>query len=249
MKKGEIREGIVEKVKFPNKGCVRLLPAEEQKEEKAEYAEVKNVIPGQRISVRITKVRRGKGEGRQLALLAPSPEEIKAPCPHFGSCGGCLYLSLPYEKQLALKEKQVKELLEEALAGQEESWTFEPIKPSPKPYAYRNKMEFSFGDERKDGPLALGLHKRGGFYDIVTVTGCHIVDEDYRRVLQTSLSYFQERQIPYFHRLSHAGYLRHLLVRKASLTGELLIALVTTSQMDPQKEGELLEGFAKSFKY
>ena len=246
MKKGEIREGIVEKVKFPNKGCVRLLPAEEQKEEKAEYAEVKNVIPGQRISVRITKVRRGKGEGRQLALLAPSPKEIKAPCPHFGSCGGCLYLSLPYEKQLALKEKQVKELLEEALAGQEESWTFEPIKPSPKPYAYRNKMEFSFGDERKDGPLALGLHKRGGFYDIVTVTGCHIVDEDYRRVLQTSLSYFQERQIPYFHRLSHAGYLRHLLVRKASLTGELLIALVTTSQMDPQKEGELLEGFAKS---
>ena len=103
MKKGEIREGIVEKVKFPNKGCVRLLPAEEQKEEKAEYAEVKNVIPGQRISVRITKVRRGKGEGRQLALLAPSPEEMKAPCPHFGSCGGCLYLSLPYEKQLALK--------------------------------------------------------------------------------------------------------------------------------------------------
>ena len=72
------------------------------------------------------------------------------------------------------------------------------------------------------------------------------MDEDYRRVLQTSLSYFQERQIPYFHRLSHAGYLRHLLVRKASLTGELLIALVTTSQMDPQKEGELLEGFAKS---
>ena len=245
MKKGEIREGIVEKVKFPNKGCVRLLPAEEQKEEKAEYAEVKNVIPGQRISVRITKVRRGKGEGQQLALLAPSPEEIKAPCPHFGSCGGCLYLSLPYEKQLALKEKQVKELLEEALAGQEESWTFEPIKPSPKPYAYRNKMEFSFGDERKDGPLGLGLQKRGGFYDIVTVTGCRIGDEDYRRVLQTSLSYFQERQIPYFHRLSHAGYLRHLLVRKASLTGELLIALVTTSQMDPQKEGELLEGFAK----
>ena len=246
MKKGEIREGIVEKVKFPNKGCVRLLPIEEQKEEKTEYAEVKNVIPGQRISVRITKVRRGKGEGRQLALLAPSPEEMKAPCPHFGSCGGCLYLSLPYEKQLALKENQVKELLEEALAGQEEPWVFEPIKSSPKPYAYRNKMEFSFGDERKDGPLALGLHKRGGFYDIVTVTGCRIVDEDYHRVLQACLSYFQERQIPYFHRLTHAGYLRHLLVRKASLTGELLIALVTTSQMDPREEGELLEGFAKS---
>lgn len=268
MKKGEIREGIVEQVKFPNKGCVRLLPvvkeppeeslrtaaeenvipalgaSSEAEEDKAEYATVKNVIPGQKLSVRITKVRKGKGEGRALKLLAPSPDEVAAPCPHFGSCGGCLYLSLPYEKQLALKEVQVRELLEEALSGQEAPWSFEPIKPSPRPYAYRNKMEFSFGDEVKDGPLSLGLHKRGGFYDIVAVTGCQIVDEDYRRILRETLSYFQEKEIPYFHRLSHVGYLRHLLVRKASLTGELLIALVTTSQMDAQKEETLLEGFA-----
>ena len=268
MKKGEIREGIVEQVKFPNKGCVRLLPvvkeppeeslrtaaeenvipalgaSSEAEEDKAEYATVKNVIPGQKLSVRITKVRKGKGEGRALKLLAPSPDEVAAPCPHFGSCGGCLYLSLPYEKQLALKEVQVRELLEEALSGQEAPWSFEPIKPSPRPYAYRNKMEFSFGDEVKDGPLSLGLHKRGGFYDIVAVAGCQIVDEDYRRILRETLPYFQKKEIPYFHRLSHVGYLRHLLVRKASLTGELLIALVTTSQMDAQKEETLLEGFA-----
>lgn len=161
MKKGEIREGIVEQVKFPNKGCVRLLPvvkeppeeslrtaaeenvipalgaSSEAEEDKAEYATVKNVIPGQKLSVRITKVRKGKGEGRALKLLAPSPDEVAAPCPHFGSCGGCLYLSLPYEKQLALKEVQVRELLEEALSGQEAPWSFEPIKPSPRPYAYR----------------------------------------------------------------------------------------------------------------
>ena len=266
MKKGEIREGIVEQVKFPNKGWVRLLPVVKELTEeslhtaaeenmapasgafaeaaKAEYVMVKNVIPGQKLSIRITKVRKGKGEGRVLRLLAPSPDEVKAPCPHFGSCGGCLYLSLPYEKQLALKEVQVRELLEEALSGQEAPWSFEPIKPSPRPYAYRNKMEFSFGDEVKDGPLSLGLHKRGGFYDIVAVTGCQIVDEDYRRILQGTLSYFREKEISYFHRLSHVGYLRHLLVRKASLTGELLIALVTTSQIDAQKEGALLEGFA-----
>ena len=266
MKKGEICEGIVEQVKFPNKGWVRLLPVVKELTEeslhtaaeenmapasgafaeaaKAEYVMVKNVIPGQKLSIRITKVRKGKGEGRVLRLLAPSPDEVKAPCPHFGSCGGCLYLSLPYEKQLALKEAQVRELLEEVLAGQETPWMFEPIKPSPRPYAYRNKMEFSFGDEVKDGPLSLGLHKRGGFYDIVAVTGCQIVDEDYRRILQGTLSYFREKEISYFHRLSHVGYLRHLLVRKASLTGELLIALVTTSQIDAQKEGALLEGFA-----
>ena len=159
---------------------------------------VKNVIPGQKLSVRITKVRKGKGEGRVLELLSPSPDEVKAPCPHFGSCGGCLYLSLPYEKQLALKEAQVKELLEEALAGQETPWSFEPVKPSPRPYAYRNKMEFSFGDEMKDGPLSLGLHKRGGFYDIVAVTGCRIVDEDYRRILRERFPIFGKGKFPIF---------------------------------------------------
>ncbi len=262
MKKGEIREGIVEAVKFPNKGLVRLFPEAKEhrtkesaaaalseeapavKNEGVEYVTVKNVIPGQKLSLRITKVRKGKGEGRMLELIEPSSEETKAPCPHFGSCGGCLYLSLPYEKQLALKENQVKELLMEALVGQETPWVFEPAKPSPKPYAYRNKMEFSFGDEVKDGPLSLGLHKRGGFYDIVTVTDCCIVDGDYRKILEGTLSYFRDRNLPYFHRLSHVGYLRHLLVRKASLTGELLIALVTTSQIDAQKEPELLNGFA-----
>ena len=254
MKKGEIREGIVEKVNFPNKGYVRLLEGEKetdgaetaavQEEGKAEYAVVKNVIPGQKLSLRITKVRKGKGEGRLLDVLAPSPMEGKSPCPHFGSCGGCLYLTLPYEEQLSLKERQVRELLTEALAGQDAPWEFESIKPSPNPFAYRNKMEFSFGDERKDGPLSLGLHKRGGFYDIVTVKDCRIVDEDYRRVLKETLRYFQEREISYFHRLSHAGYLRHLLVRKAQATGEILIALVTTSQIDAEQEKSLLEGFA-----
>ena len=94
-------------------------------------------------------------------------------------------------------------------------------------------MEFSFGDEVKDGPLALGMHKRGSFYDIVTVDGCRIADEDFRAVLKETLAYFTEKEIPFYHKLSHQGYLRHLLVRKAVKTGEILLSLVTTSQMEP----------------
>ncbi len=225
MKKGQIIEGVVERVDFPNKG---LVAAEEG------ICVVKNALPGQRVRCSVSKARKGKAEGRLLEVVTPSPLEIESPCPHFGSCGGCVFLSLPYEEQLRIKEGQVKRLLEGALAKQG-NYRFEGIKPSPSPYGYRNKMEFTFGDEIKNGPLSLGMHKRGSFYDIVSVMDCRIVDEDYRRILRCAREYFvslQERGIAvtFYHRLSHIGYLRHLLVRKAAKTGEILIALVTTTQ-------------------
>lgn len=219
MKKGQILTGIVERVDFPNKGIVIT-------EEGS--CIVKNVLPGQKISFMVQKNRHGRAEGRLLSVEEGSPAEMKSPCPHFGECGGCSYLSLPYEEQLKIKEEQVKKLLAVPLAAQETEWVFEGIKGSPRQQEYRNKMEFSFGDAYKDGPLALGMHKRGSFYDIVTVDGCRIVDEDYRKILAFTREYFDG--IPFYHRLRHEGYLRHLLVRKAVKTGEILIALVTTSQ-------------------
>ena len=217
----------MERVDFPNRGIVQM-------EEGA--VTVKNSLPGQKIKFRINKVRNGKAEGRLLEVLEKSPLETGHPCSHFGVCGGCLYLSLFYGEQLRIKEAQVKRLLDVCLDRQEEPWRWEGIKGSPVVCGYRNKMEFSFGDEVKDGPLALGMHKRGSFYDVVTADDCRIVDEDYRLILRTVLKYFAEypfeKRISYFHRLRHEGYLRHLVVRKAARTGEILVALVTTSQ-DP----------------
>lgn len=97
-------------------------------------------------------------------------------------------------------------------------------------FGYRNKMEYTFGDEVKDGPLALGMHKRGSFYDIVTVDECRIVDDDYRKILGATVAYFRAQDIPFYHRMRHEGYLRHLLVRKAVKTEEILIDLITTTQ-------------------
>ena len=223
MKKGQVYEGSVKRVDFPNKGIVCV---------GEETAVVKNSLPGQKVKFSVNKVRKGKAEGRLLEVTEKSPLETGQTCSLFGLCGGCTYLSLPYEEQLKVKEGQVKRLLDSVLDRQEEPWNFEGIKGSPKAYEYRNKMEFSFGDEYKDGPLALGMHKRGSFYDIVTVADCEIVDADYRLILQTVRDYFAEEKVTFFHRLSHVGFLRHLLVRKASRTGEILAALVTTSQ-DP----------------
>ncbi len=221
MKKGQVYEGIVERVEFPNKGIVQS---------KEGSCIVKNALPGQKVSFGVNKVRKGKAEGRLLKVLQKSPLETESPCSHFGICGGCTYISLPYEEQLKIKEEQVKKLLDSVLCKQEKAYVFEGIKASPKPYAYRNKMEFSFGDERKDGPLSLGMHKRGSFYDVVTVSDCQIVAEDYRKILQATLSFFRENNVKFYHRLRHEGYLRHLLVRRAVKTGEILIALVTTTQ-------------------
>ena len=221
MKKGDLVEGIVREVKFPNKGIVET-------EEGAVV--VKNAITGQRIQARINQKKKGKAEGALLSVLDKSPLERETPCPAFGTCGGCTYLCLPYEEQLKIKEAQVRELLTEAMPQDTPMDWFQGILGSPSIYGYRNKMEFSFGDEYKDGPLALGMHKRGSFYDLVNAEPCVIVDEDYRKILHAVRTYWSEKGASFYHRLRHEGYLRHLLVRKAVHTGEILIDLVTTSQ-------------------
>lgn len=218
MKKGQVLQGTVAYVDFPNKGVVKV--------EEGKQVIVKNVLPGQEISFSVNKVRKGKGEGRLLEVLKKAPNELpESPCPHFGICGGCTYQNLSYEDQLALKGQQVKKLIDAVVDP--ETYSFEGVKASPNEFGFRNKMEFTFGDEYKDGPLALGMHKRGSFYDIVSVTDCKIVDEDYRKILSCVQQYFAEKKISYYHRMRHTGYLRHLLVRKAVKTKEILIDLVT----------------------
>ena len=221
MKRGEIVEGIVERVDYPGKGLVRI------DENNAVW--VKNVLPGQRVSVRVKKVRHGMGEASLVEVISKALNEITPSCPHFGQCGGCTYQGLKYEDQLKLKESQVKRVLDQAINGEYE---YQGIKASPVSECYRNKMEYTFGDEYKDGPLSLGMHKRGGFYDIVKVSECRIVHEDYGRILDATVEYMASRNIPYYHRMRHEGYLRHLLVRRAAYTEEIMVALVTTTQLD-----------------
>lgn len=147
-------------------------------------------------------------------------------CPHFGICGGCDCQDLTYEEQLTKKEREVMALLFDVV--QNKSCLYEKAVESPLHHGYRNKMEYTFGNEKKDGPLTLGLHRKKSFFDILPVTECNIVDGDFRRILRATMDYFGEQSIPFFHRKSHEGYLRHLLVRKAAHTGEILIDLVTT---------------------
>lgn len=247
MKKGQEYVGVVTEYHFPNKGIVVT-----QTEDGLEECVIKNVLVGQKIRYRVTKKRGGKCEGQMLELIEKSPTEVDSPCPHFDICGGCVFQTLPYEEQLAIKDREIHEILEPiierglrdrayrdrfdekcAKIEREEvdiSSLFEGIKSSPIQHGYRNKMEFSFGDSSMGGPLELGLHKSGSFYDIVTVRNCQIIDEDYRKILVATLNYFRGKDTPYFHKRTHEGYLRHLIVRKAAKTEEIIIDIVTSSQ-------------------
>ena len=221
MKKGQIYEGIIERVDFPNKGIV-FVPEEEQ------YVTVKNGIPGQKIRFMINKFKRGNAEGRLLEVLEKSPLETREPvCSIFPACGGCMYQTMPYEEQVKMKEGQIRRIMDPVVKGE---YLFEGVKHSPKEFHYRNKMEFSFGDEFKDGPLSLGLHKKGSTYDVLTAGDCQLVHEDMDKILLCMLNYFKERNVSYYKKMQHVGYLRHLLLRRGDTTGEILVNLVTTTQ-------------------
>lgn len=224
MKKGQIFEGIIERVDFPNKGLVKV----EEEGKDARYVTVKNAVPGQKVRFIINKFKKGNAEGRLLEVLENSSLETRKPvCSIFPACGGCMYQTMPYEEQMKMKEGQIRRIMDEAVDGE---YLFEGVKASPKEFAYRNKMEFSFGDEYKDGPLSLGLHKKGSTYDVLTASDCKLVHKDMNKILVCVLEYFKERKVSYYKKMQHVGYLRHLLLRRGDTTGEILVNLVTTTQ-------------------
>ncbi len=232
MRKGEIYQGTIENYDFPNKGSFMH---EDRK------VTIKGALKGQKVEFMVTKRKSGMAEGRLLKVLEKSPmEDAESDCPFFGVCGGCAYQTMSYENQLSLKEDMVKKLLApvvnrsfKELPGYEDKTiedVWEGILGSPEHAEYRNKMEFTFGDEYKDGPMALGLHKKGNFYDILNVSGCKIIKEEWSKILDFSLEYFKEKGVPFYHRMRHEGILRNLVIRQSKATGEFLINLVTTTQ-------------------
>ena len=221
MKRREIAEGIVQRVDYPNVGRVRT--------EDGEEIAVKNCIPGQTVRFRVTKARKEKAAGTLLSTVAPSPYETRQKaCGVFPECGGCLYQTVPYEQQLAWKEEQVRSLLSPYLDG---AAVYDGIHASPSEFSYRNKMEFSFGNAYPGGPLQCGLHRRGTKYDVLMADTCRIVPGDYRKILACVLEFCREKDLPAYHKIRHEGYLRYLLLRNGHATGEILICLVTSTQV------------------
>ena len=153
--------------------------------------------------------------------------DFKELCPHREFCGGCIYQDVPYEKQLEEKEREVLRLFEAKGVKPEKT---DRIEGCPTPFCYRNKMEYTFGDFVKDGEMTLGMHRKKNFMSIVTVDSCRLVDPDFNVILRAVLDFAVEKGYTFYHKRSHSGLLRNLIIRKGIRTGELLVNIVTTSE-------------------
>ena len=146
-------------------------------------------------------------------------------CPIAEKCGGCTYQGVPYEQQLKEKEGAVRGLL--SSAGFDPSLCL-PIEPCPDVYRYRNKMDYTFGDEVKDGPLTLGMHRKKQFLSVINADCCQIVPEDFNRLLDATLTFCWERGYTHYHRRRHEGLMRYLILRRGVRTNQLLVNIVTS---------------------
>lgn len=208
----------IEKMELPNKGFGYF-------EDRAIC--VKNSLIGQKLRV-VCKKSRGAYKAVFAELIEKSPMEIMAKCEDFGLCGGCTYQNIKYEKELLLKETMAKTLLEENNIIIK---NYLGTEGAPNEEEYRNKMEYSFGDFGINSPLALGMRKRISMYEVVTSKHCNIVDEDFRLILNKTLEFFQNTPESFYHKRTHEGTLRHLLVRKGYHTGQIMVGIVTTDEI------------------
>lgn len=216
MKKGENFELDIVGINFNGEGYGEL---------NGEKYFVKSCIPGQKVMVRFIKKKSGRNICKLIECIKDSEISITPICEKFGTCGGCTYLNLSYDDQIKFKEEGMKNLLSE---WNIEYKTFKGIAKSPKVFEYRNKMEFSFGDEFKGGELELGLHKKGNPFSIVPTYSCHLISNDFREIMKCTVKYFREVGALPYKLKNHEGYLRNLILRDGR--DEIMVCLVTSSQ-------------------
>ena len=256
MKKGDLVEGVIDRYSFPNKGS--FLHIEEQMDKSGEKVEktierritVKGALPGQTVKARIKKKKEGSADAILFDVTKKSPQETKKPmCDHFYSCGGCTYQTFAYTNQLKLKEQMVKDILApvipELRSGENdnssvlkegadkelmnEGFTWEGILASPDQFRYRNKMEFTFGDAEKDGPLTLGLHRRNSTHDIISIDSCALVSPAWNEILKYTQKFYRDRGVPHYNKRTHRGVLRNRVIRESATDGSIIVNLVTTT--------------------
>jgi 23S rRNA (uracil1939-C5)-methyltransferase len=172
------------------------------------------------------------GDRVRARLQSPSPDRVEAPCPHFGSCGGCAFQNLAYARQLEIKEARFRETILRGSGLDLGDDVFEPILPSPALFGYRNKMEFAFGGEA--GAIKTGLRGRSlpgpqSHKRTVGLDRCLIFGDAAAAVFPAARAFADATGLPPYDPLGQKGYFRNLVLREAKATGEIMAVLVTKS--------------------
>jgi len=212
---------------------------------------VKNAIPGQKVTARITKKRSSYLEARSLEVLSESPYFIDVTCEHFSDCGGCTFQNLDYTQQTMAKEMQVKDIFRR-IGGFPDA-ECASIVTCDETFHYRNKMEFTFSNqefvpesekERKPSSFALGLHAPGRWDKILDINNCHIQAPIANEILKTIKAITKDLK-PY-NMQEHTGFLRNIMIRVGAHTDEVMINIVT-SREDQKALNPIVESLIEKF--
>jgi 23S rRNA (uracil1939-C5)-methyltransferase len=198
---------------------------------------VREGVHGDRLRVRVSRVRKNFAEAAILAVLAPSGARVAPRCRWFGVCGGCRLQHVDYAAQAEFKRRSVVDALERigGLRGIE----VRPTLAATSPYLYRNKMEFSFGErwltredlEQADADrFAVGLHLPMRFDRVLDIDECWLQSEASTSILNETRRFCRARSLPTYSTRTHTGYLRHLVIRQSTRTGDLMVNLVTSDR-------------------
>jgi len=184
---------------------------------------VRRGLPGDTVRARVTKVQRRHAEALVTEVLEPSPLRVEAPCAHYPACGGCRFQDLSYEAQVESKQDQVEDALRRI--GGITDPPIEPILPATDVFHYRNKLEYSF-TQLDDGPT-LGFHKAGRWDEVLEIERCWLTTELGNAIRNTVREWARGDRLVAYDQTEQSGYLRHLVVREARNTGQVLTQLVT----------------------
>jgi len=202
---------------------------------------VRGAAPGDTVKARVVKVKKQFIEAIAEVVVRPSPLRTTPRCRSFGVCGGCRLQHLRYEAQLEFKRQQVVDALERI--GGLRDVSVNPTLASPREYFYRNKMEFSFGerwltreeldaagDTKVRSRFALGLHVPRRFDRVLDLEECWLLSERSHHIVNKVRAFCLQRGLSIYSTVTHTGYLRNLVIREGTNTGELMVNLVTSEE-------------------
>lgn len=222
LQKNQLLELKIEKLAYGDKG-IAYLPTEKG----LFKIFVGGTFPGDKVSATVIKIKSNYAEARLEKQIEPSPIKIPPLCEHFGVCGGCNWQNIPYENQLEQKQAQVEECLKHI--GGFDPVCVKKIIPAAEPYFYRNKLEFSFGDNA-DEPFTLGFHPRGRRHDVFKLNSCFLQAPETALIVKAVFDFFQTRNIPRFRAKDQSGSLKNLIVKHSKTEDDFLLNLVINEE-------------------
>ena len=192
---------------------------------------VPEAVPGDRVKVKILRENKRFAYAEMLHIEKPSPFRTSAECPHTGTCGGCTLQHIGYEKQLEIKDNHLLQTLARIGGVDVGGIEIMPIMPSPDRFFYRNKLELAFGE--KQGHIILGLRERVSPFKaftgkVIPIEKCLIFSPAIAKIIPLFIECAETYSLTPYDSLTKSGFLRHLILREAKFTGELMVILETT---------------------